>query len=87
MTPWVFTVAAGEGSEHSVVGRWPLTMQLSNHHRLSKATGQAGTQRTERGDPQPCSFSTGCSWASPFTSLRFTCPVCGVGAVAAVIEG
>ena len=26
MTPWVFTVAAGKGSEHSVVKRWPLTV-------------------------------------------------------------
>lgn len=87
MTPWVFTVAAGEGSEHSVVSRWTLTMQLGSHHKLSEATGQPGMQRTERGDPQPCPFSTGRSWASHFTSLRFTCPVCGVGAVAGVIEG
>lgn len=48
MTPWVFTVAAGEGSGHFVVSRWPLTMQLSNHHRLSKAPGQPGMQRTDR---------------------------------------
>lgn len=48
MTPWVFTVAAGEGSGHFVVSRWPLTKQLSSHQRLSKAPGQPGMQRTDR---------------------------------------
>ena len=52
----------------------------------SEAAGQPGMQGTECGDGQPCPFPAGWSWASRLTSLRFACPVCGVGAAAGVIE-